>query len=386
MTNKTNLIYIHKIIKAIADSIIKVFIPLIILKASKDMNFVIIYLCCYFLFCSMLNILLKRFLQKYGVIAIILHSIPLIIMQVLLNSNITWWICIILAILSSFAQVLYSVPINILFALTDKNINVAKFEISTNIGKIIFILTSGYILGSSLQNSLLIMTIVSAVLYILSSMPLLFGYKVIKDGYTKISQNNQPPMSSNKRFNLYHILFGLFQSVIDVVLPLYLFINNLSFQSVTLVMVLIEVCKIGANIVARYLAKKGYVVVSVILSLSIMSVSCILMIFIKNAVVLYICSCCLGVSFPLLFVPLFGIYIKKIIKDQNQFNGMTYRDFYIFSLRPIIYLPYFIFPNLIIQLVLGIICSAGLGFVTSGIIKSENKQTTIKKEVNNERV
>ncbi|MBO5884777.1 MAG: MFS transporter [Clostridia bacterium] len=375
--NKTNLIYIHKIIKAVADSIIKVFIPLIILKASGNINYVMIYLCSYYFLCALLNIALKKFLQKYGVIAIILHSIPLIIMQILLNSNITWWICIILAILSSFAQVLYSVPINILFALTDKNINVAKFEISTNIGKIIFILLSGYILGSSIQNSLLIMTIFSAVLYIVSAMPLLFGYNVLKNGYTKISQNSQPIKSKNKLFNLYHILFGLFQTVIDVVLPLYLFINNLSFQSVTLVMVLIEVCKIAANIFARYLLKKGYAAVSIFLSLFIMVTSCVLMIFIKNAIILYICSCCLGVSFPLLFVPLFGIFIKKIIKDQNQFNGMTYRDAYIFSLRPAIYLPYFIFPDLILQLVLGIVCSVGLGFVTFNILKQEKNNNEI---------
>ena len=45
--NKTNLIFTHKMIKAFADSMIKVFMPLIIYKASNNMLFAIIYLCAF---------------------------------------------------------------------------------------------------------------------------------------------------------------------------------------------------------------------------------------------------------------------------------------------------------------------------------------------------
>ena len=64
--NKTNLIFTHKLIKAFADSMVKAFIPLIILKSSQNMYLVMLYLTCYYAFCGVLNLIFKKFLQKYG--------------------------------------------------------------------------------------------------------------------------------------------------------------------------------------------------------------------------------------------------------------------------------------------------------------------------------
>lgn len=370
--DKTNIIFSHKTLKAIADSMIKVFIPLLILKSTGDMNLVMIYLCAYYPICAVLNFVLKKFLQKYGLFAIILHFIPIVAVQFMLNITLNWWICILLALLMSFSQVLYSVPLNILFSVVDKNVNVTKFQISSNVGKLIFILLSGYILGSSINNSLIIVSIVSSVLYLISSCLLLFAFKDIKQAYDNIKTT---PVEIDKKsywlFNLFHMQFGIFQSILDIILPLFLFLNNLTFQSVTIVMALIEVCKIGANILAKIFVKKNLRIVSVLISLSVMIASCFIVMFVRNTLVLYICSCCLGISFPLLFVPMFSLFTKKVVKDNNQFEGMAERDVYIFAGRDILYVPYFVVPDLVVQFVIGIICSVGLGITSAKLISKQ---------------
>ncbi len=369
MTNKTNLIFLHKTIKAIADSIIKVFVPLLILKSSGSMPLVILYLCLYNPLCALLNLAIKRFLQKYGIIAIILHFVPMIAVQFLLNLKITWFICVILALLMAFAQVLYSVPINILFSLTDKSVNVAKFEIPTNIGKMVFLLISGYMLSASFKSSLLILSIIGSVLYIVSVTPIFYGYNLLKTAFDdRISTQSKVP-ENYKYYNIFHSQFGLFQTIFDVALPLYLYLNNLTFQSITIILVLIEVCKIGANIFAKVLVDKGKSLLSAFISICIMITSFVLLLVIKNNIVLYICSCTLGISFPLIFVPMLSAYTKKISGEDNQFDGMTIRDVFIFIPRGPAYLPYLIFPNFILQFGIGIACAGSMLLTTIKILK-----------------
>ena len=51
---------------------------------------------------------------------------------------------------------------------------------------------------------------------------------------------------------------------------------------------------------------------------------------------------------------MFSAFIKKIKTDKNQFDGMSYRDVYIMLGKDILFVPYFIFPSLIGQFVVGI--------------------------------
>jgi len=354
MINRTNLIFTHKLIIAFADSLVKVFIPLIILKGSGDMMLTMFYLSAYYILTAILNIVLKKFLQKYGIIAMVLHSIPLIALQFVLTLPINFWVCLIVAILSSLGQVLYSVPLNLLFTFTDKDVNVAKFQIATNVGKLIFILLSGYVLGSTLNNSLLLLAIVGTVLYVLSVIPVLYGYRLLKFTYQKISQEKE---ETNKKgyawFNVFHMAFAVYQSILDVIIPLYLYLENLTIDKIAIVMALIELSKIFANLLGKFFVKKGKPFISVLVSVAFLVAGTIVMIFVKDAVALYICSCVVAISFPLLFVPMFSAFIKKIKTDKNQFDGMSYRDVYISFGKEFLFVPYFLIPYLIGQFVVG---------------------------------
>ena len=192
--DRTNLIFCHKLIKAFADSMVKAFVPLIILKNSGSLELVMIYCMSCYLLCAVLNVLMKKFLQKYGVVAMLLHAFPIIALQFLLTMEMNWWLCLIVAVLAALGQVLYSVPLNILFSFSDRKINVAKFQIATNVGKLVFIVLSGFVIGSDFKNSILILAIVGTILYLLSDVPIIFGYNFLKTAYNNLtSQKCQAP-------------------------------------------------------------------------------------------------------------------------------------------------------------------------------------------------
>ena len=138
--DRTNFLFLHKLLKAIGDSIVKVFIPLIVYRASNNMLLVILFCSVHYCLSGVLNILLRRFLQRYGVVSIFLSMIPIISIQFVISfCPMVWYIVILLAVLNALNQVLYSVPVNLLFAFTDKSTNVAKFEIAANVGKLAFL-------------------------------------------------------------------------------------------------------------------------------------------------------------------------------------------------------------------------------------------------------
>lgn len=76
---KDNLIFIHKLLKAIADSIIKLFLPLYILKQTNDINLAMLYLIIYSSCVMLTMFILKTIIQKFGVFAIMVHFIPIIV-------------------------------------------------------------------------------------------------------------------------------------------------------------------------------------------------------------------------------------------------------------------------------------------------------------------
>lgn len=351
MMGKDNLIFIHKLLKAIADAIIIVFIPLYILKETNDIRLAMAYLVIYSLFVIFFMFVLKKLIQKYGVLCIMLHFIPIIICEAILSfSEINITTIIICASLMGLQQALYSIPLNLIFAFGDKKNNVGKFMIASNIGKLIFTLASGLIL-SNVENSFMFLSIASSVFYVICVFPIIFAYKDLKERYNSIDKTKKP-VSLDKWFILFHITFGLFQPIMDNVVPLYLYINDLSFQAVAIFIVLIEFLKIIVNFISQLLVRKNKSIICVIISFILFMVSVIVIIFVKNSIVLYIFSTICALSFPLTFVPMFGLYCKELNMNNNVFYGMTERDFEIFSFRApmysLSYLGFGLYPVLIL--------------------------------------
>lgn len=377
MKNKTNLIFLHKLLKAIADSIIKIFIPLYILKVTNNIKLSFLYLIVYVASTIIFMLILKTFLQKYGVISIILHCIPIIATQFLLTFyTINILNSILCGILMGLSQTLYSIPLNLIFTFSDKNTNVAKFQIATNVGKLIFVLMSGLIISSAIKNSFLYLSIIASIFYIACIIPIWFGYKLLKDNYKRINSNKNTNIVLNKKdyiyFNIFHITFSAFQSTIDNILPLYLFINNLSFEAVSLIIALIEFFKIFANYFAKFLISKNKYLLCTILSFIVFIISSIFILIFKNPTILYVLSCLISIAFPLTFVPMFKMFCNKISKDNNIFQGTTQRDIYIFIGKIPLYAIYFLIPNLFVCFGIGIFSSVIMFYNEYKITKNFN--------------
>lgn len=346
--DNTNRIFLHKVFKAIADSIIKIFIPLYILKTTNNINLSIIYIAIYSLFVFILQIALKKIYQKHNILCIIIHCIPIIATQIILSfCQINIYICVTCALLMSISQVFYSVPINTIFALNDKKTNVAKFEISTNTGKIIFTIISGLLLAK-LPNSFIFLSGIATIIYIISIIPI----AKFNTQNTATINNNPTSYSCNYTFRLYHISFSLFQTTIDTLIPLYLYVNNLSFEAITTVIALVELFKIIANIMAKKLVSLKLLKTSCIISFAIFISSLAALLIFKNATILYIFSSIIAISFPLSFVPLFYIFCRQAKNKTETITNMALRDIDIFSPRTLYYSTFFL-GGFITPIVLG---------------------------------
>ena len=351
--DNTNRIFLHKVFKAIADSIIKIFIPLYILKTTNNINLAIIYLTVYSFFVFILQIALKHLYERKIVLCIILHCFPIIATQAILSfCQINLLTITVSALLMSISQVLYSVPLNILFALKDKKTNISKFEIATNTGKILFIITSGLLLSHT-SNSFIFLSGIATAIYIASIIP-------IGDFYNQknipLATKTPTTYSCNFTFRLYHISFSLFQTTIDSLIPIYLYVNNLSFDAITTTIALVEVFKIIANLLAKKLINKNHFKLSCIISSIIFISSLICLLLFKNSTILYIVSSIVAISFPMTFVPLFYIFCKQSKTKADTVADMTLRDIDIFTPRALYYGLYFI-GGFLAPLLLGVASS-----------------------------
>ena len=68
---------------------------------------------------------------------------------------------------------------------------------------------------------------------------------------------------------------------------------------------------------------------------------------------------------------MFGSFVKKVAGDQYQFDGMSYRDVYIFLGKDIAFLPYFIFPSLVGQFAVGMLSALGVGVCCKNILRNK---------------
>ena len=173
--------------------------------------------------------------------------------------------------------------------------------------------------------------------------------------------------------------FSTFQITIETIIPLYLYVNHLSFEAVSSIIGIIELLKVCANILGKYFVNTGRYRISCIISSIIFLISLTLILIIKIPVVLYILSCIIAISFPLCFVPMFHLFCAKIKANQSLTRDMIGRDIDIFMIRPIYYASYFISSTIIPCIILGFVGVIIQSICQLRIINEE--QVLIQKEI-----
>lgn len=374
-----NSVFLHKTLNGLADSLIKIFVPVIILKETQNIYLALLFMIVRPLIFVLFNFLLKKFLTKYPTLSIIFHIIPVVILQtIIFFVPINIFVTIILGILSGLFTVFYTVPANLLFVFSDKKLNVSKMEIGTNLGKILFIIIGGFIINNGSVGFLITLTISASLIYVLSIIPFIFGSKLLNVYRIKVKRNLDIFDKKEKlTFNLFHIAFGSYQVFIDEILPVFLFYNGLNFTAIATLQAGVEVAKLLANILANYLYKKKLSMISIIIASGFYTISLILFLIIKNNIVIYVLSTIVGVSFPLVFIPNFKIFCERMVKKTYLIDEVSNRDFNIFVGRPFLMASYFIGFSFIAPFIFAIICSASLTVLSSKLFSYKDNANKI---------
>jgi MFS family permease len=263
--------------------------------------------------------------------------------------------------LTGITSPLYFIPLNIYFVKKDNKNNVAKFEVGSVVGKIVFVILNGYILGSALDNSLFIMCSFSSIIFLISIIPLLLNFKEINKELKETKLKSLVKVSKTlTKQNIFHLFFGFFSQALYDILPLYLFYSQLSVESVAFVVVITEVIKIATYYFANYLNIKNLNIINYIIGCFIIFASSIIIIASNSNIVLFIIGIILGVTSPFIFVPSFGNYSKNISKKNIVSEGIIIRDFYLLFPRGIVFSIFFIFPSFLVMFSMGAVSAIAM--------------------------
>ena len=351
MKNSTALA-LNRMFKSIADSAIKVFMPLLIYKNTGSIFYAFMYLFIAYLVNGLMYTFFKNFLKKHSALAVSIHSIFIIAIEFLLLTKMNFAIVIAIGVLEGIQTAFYY-SIKYLYGFMDKSNNVAKFEIGQYLGKIIFVILSTLFLDY-LKGSLVFIVIFSSIFYALSSISILVKIKDIKTIQVDTIVDLKQIQKENKYWNLFHVFNGIIHLFMNNILPLYLYIYNLSFTKVSIVLVLQYLLNILANYLSRLLNQKGHGIVNIIIGSIFGFISMILIITIKNPVVIYIMSVVSSFAFTMLFSYMFGQYVA----DQKQKgcfgDSIFYRDAWQTLSRSIVCSIFMFTPSFIIVFVIGI--------------------------------
>lgn len=380
---KTDCLLTHRLLKSIADSTIKAFIPLIIYKQTGNLTLCFFYIILERFLAALGFIALKKLIHKFTMISLIISVIPLVIAQILLlvqDINIILLICF--ALLNATYSVLYFGSLNITFANIDSSTNTAKFETGQHLGRIIFTLLSAYILGN-LTSSFAFVVIFSISMYVLSMIPILIIYKNQMINIQEIPKfKTIDILKDTKYFNIYHIFTGIFSFFCDVILPLYLYINGLSLTVVGTVMALAYLIKIAANYLAKFLQSKNLTRFLIIFSSCILFAALTFIFFTKSNVAIYIATLFISFAHQMLFTSLFSLFVKDQKQKNMYYDSLLYRDIFQNIARGSLGCMYLIVPSFTVMFGFAIFSSVLMGFSGIKCVNHFNNNSSKNEAIN----
>lgn len=363
---------IHRLIKCMAEAMLKVFIPILIYRSTGSMLFAFLFIVLKHLFTSILYIAFKKIIQKYPISAILFHIIPTILEFALisLTGNLTLLFIVFISILDAISTVLYYGGSNTAFTSLDKNSNFAKLEASGTLGKMIFVLASAYVLGE-FSSSIVFIFIVSSILYITSIIPLIKCKKLMKINYDNHEEISIVTISKNtKAYNIYYQCIGMVSSFIEYILPLYLYIKGYSFTLVGVLFVLTYILKIIGNYIGSLVVKYRFIKSSTMINSIIIAIVSACLFVVQNNLIIYILTLILSFSYQILFVSILSIYLNEQKQKGDFYNALIVRDFNQNFGRALQSVTYFAFFSFIPIFIISFLSGIGIGI--SGLIATKN--------------
>lgn len=356
----SSYLFLHRIFKGIADSTIKIFIPLLIYQATG--NIVLSFVFCFvdYALTGVLFLCFRKFIQKFSILSIILHIFPIIIAEFVLLFNLNLWLIFALAILDAVSSTLYYGALNLIFGYLDSNANAAKFEAGQYVGLIIFSILSAYVLGE-LQNSIIFVVIASVFLYVVSIIPLCFKYKQLKQDLSNLPKTNFKTLfKDNLKFSLFHFFNGALVVISETVFPLYLYIKGIAFSSIGLLVALQYLVNILGGFLSRYLVSKNLTKWINVICIFLYVSSLIVIMLVNQMYVAYLFVLIFSISHQMMFVTMFNKFTIDQMKKNYFHDSIFYRDLYINSGRALMSVGYLLLPAFPFLFGMGIAMALGI--------------------------
>lgn len=359
---KRDPVLTHKFFYSIVSAAIRVFIPIIIYKQTNSIQMAMFFIVFYSSIAGIMTLALKKLIAKKPFLCMTVSILPLLLIQVILAFfEINIYSTIILGVLLGLSNAFYCSAINIYFSLTSKKIKAGRFAAWSKIGSIVYTIFTGYILGSQVFDSLLVLSVFSFVIFAISMLPLLKHRKEI-NSYFKTTKEVSLIEANKKlaREGIFYAFTGVVIFMVGEILPLYLYYNNLSVESVGYVVALTQAAVVAVGYLSDFMIKKKIIELNYLLFAVIPIVCFILVIFIDMPVLLYVISLLLGVSGTIGFSAYFKVYCDKTKRENLVINGHILRDFYNQTPRNLFYSVFFIIPSFPVLFVLGSLSSIGM--------------------------
>lgn len=351
--NISKQLKIHSLLKSISTNFISLFVPLIILQ-QIGYQMAMIYVAILHLSLVVMLFSSSKLIKNKPMVAISLHVIFSIASYVTIAAfDLNLFIIIFNAICSGISQALYTSP---MYAIISSNSNknnkmFSLHQVYSLLGSILIILFNGVILNENKSFSIWLTCLVSLAIYVIGLIPLFIIRKEIKFE-SKECISFKKLVEQTKEYSAFHILFGLQHLVVNTIIPLYLYINNLSLQTIAYIVILVNIAKIVTTIFANNLYKKGMSFTSILIGSILFIIPCLILLVSDNKILAYILTVLLNLSFPLFFIPNCNSYGEKT--RESAYSAMILREICVHMFRPIVLLPFIFIENLSILIYLAI--------------------------------
>jgi MFS family permease len=359
---KTSTIYFHAFFNAIADGVLNIFLPIIIYQQTGNLYFAVGFLAVQFAVTGLINIPIRRFLAKHGMMSLYLHVLFIIIAQALIVlADITILTVLLSGIFIGLSVAFYNATVFFHMAYTDKTFNVARQNSWAAVGRAVFIMLGAYLLGNFLQSSFPLALTVASFLYIISIVPL---WKDFKRGGKNFSVGGTATSTvvneALVRAHFYHIFLGVCHAVIRFLIPLYLVVRGNDIITIGAVMAITELSAVAASYISKTLIfRRGFHVALFIIA--ILFTPCFIgLIFVSGAIPTFILASILSFALNMLYVAVFSIYSRRVAAAGCFYDGICQREFYISIGRFGLVGIFLVVPLFPVILVIGALNTAGL--------------------------
>ena len=354
MQNK-NSIYLHNFLNGIADSIVKVFVPVLILQYMQNLSLAFLYVAIYCLANLLSLVCFNKLILKYNISFLMVHILLFLATPILIALfNFNLFLVVVLALTAGFGQGFYYTPIENLYTNSTEKINMAKFDAFFSFSYFIFTLFSTYILTANFSNSLLFVCISATFFYLISLLPLIKVSKNLPKTNT-IKINNYP---KNKFYNLYFV-FWMFSAVgyiiSSMIVPIYMYTVNASIELIGIAIACTYLIEIAIDYLCKWFKTHNLQVVSMSIYFVLFTTSIVLLIIFKDNLIITIASVLCGLSYLFSYITMQDEFFSQIKKDDCASIGVLYKNIACFILRLITICTFFIFNSFLLIFILGII-------------------------------